>query len=219
MPAQLLAVADEAENASPDSDCRVYERKACELPSACQPASAMGSAESKWSATICDISQGGIRLKLRRRFERGTGLAIELPACAGREAYTVLAKVVHILGESDGSWSLGCRFISELNDDEVERLLQTPSATNADNSNIIANVHCRLELRPQAVVNYLIKGLFMAEAWPLPEGKTITLRCGGDEPWSHKVEVIECSKLEAGWLLHCKLAPRPTVAHLLHVLS
>src|SRR5262245_64007711 len=60
-------------------ECRVFERQACEVTTACRPAAAFNSKEAVWSATIRDVSAGGVRLVLRRRFETGTGLAIELP--------------------------------------------------------------------------------------------------------------------------------------------
>src|SRR5690242_12168671 len=67
------------------TDCRVYERRPCHLPTSCQPAAAQ---ETRWAATIVDLSQGGVRLSLRRRFERGACLAIELPGRDGEDPYT-----------------------------------------------------------------------------------------------------------------------------------
>src|SRR5262249_27358321 len=70
--------------------CRLFEPQACEVPPACRPAAAFNSKEAVWSATIRDVSAGGVRLVLRRRFETGTGLAIELPG--NDDTYTVLAQ-------------------------------------------------------------------------------------------------------------------------------
>src|SRR5262249_55281050 len=104
-------------------ECRVYERLECELASSCQPATAFGHEEPRWTAKIRDISQGGVRLLLRRRYERGTGLAIDLPGAPGKEPSTVLVKVVHVRSEGGGSWSLGCKFISPLSEEELQLLL------------------------------------------------------------------------------------------------
>ena len=115
-----------ASNNGPDRpaiDCRVYERQPCEIPTKCHPASLLDMKEDGWSGAICDISQGGVRIRLPRRFERGTGLAIELPGDGVREPSTVFVKVVHIRALEDGSWALGCKFISDLSADEVNRLL------------------------------------------------------------------------------------------------
>ena len=78
--------------------------------------------EAGWDACVCDISQGGIRMRLQRRFERGTGLAVELPGDGQRESSVVFVKVVHLRKAENGMWDLGCKFVSELSDDEVRRL-------------------------------------------------------------------------------------------------
>lgn len=104
------------------ADCRVYERKPCALPATCQPASVSEMKETRWPAAINDISQGGVLILLPRRFEKGTALALELPGDAERESYIVFVKVVH-LQQRNGAWALGCKFISPLSDDELQRLL------------------------------------------------------------------------------------------------
>src|SRR5215212_11960327 len=48
------------------SECRVYTRHPCGLPSSCQPAATFGKDDLKWSATIDDISIGGVGLILNR---------------------------------------------------------------------------------------------------------------------------------------------------------
>jgi PilZ domain len=107
-------------------ECRVYERQPCDVPTECRPAAAYK--EATWSATIRNISIGGIRLVIKRRFEPGTCLAVELPG--NDDAYRVLAKVVYTQAAEAGSWAHGCRFISELSEGEVERLLKAiPGAT------------------------------------------------------------------------------------------
>src|SRR5687768_10143859 len=87
----------------PDQECRVYERQPCEIPTNCQPASVQEMKEMRWDATINDLSKGGLRVKLRRRFEKGTGLAIELPGDHSRAPSIVFVKVIHITREEDGA--------------------------------------------------------------------------------------------------------------------
>jgi hypothetical protein len=41
----------------------------------------------------------------------------------GKEGYTVLAKVAHVRRDDAGNWALCCQFISELSDEELQRLL------------------------------------------------------------------------------------------------
>jgi PilZ domain len=78
--------------------------------------------EAGWAGVIRDISQGGVRIHLRRRFERGTGLALELPD-GDRESMVLFVKVVHLKPEADGTWMLGCQFLSPIGDDLVDRLV------------------------------------------------------------------------------------------------
>src|SRR6516225_2385721 len=77
------------------SECRVYERFPVDLQASCQPIAARSDRDIVWPATVRDVSEGGVGLVLKRRFERGAGLAIELPGSDDRPAETLLAKVVH----------------------------------------------------------------------------------------------------------------------------
>jgi hypothetical protein len=105
-------------------ECRVFERHSCELPGACQPIETRGaSVESRWPATVVNISRGGISLHLRRRFERKAILALELSATDGRDSYTGLAQVVHVRSRTDGSWTIGCKFLHALSEEELHGLL------------------------------------------------------------------------------------------------
>jgi hypothetical protein len=114
-------------------ECRVFERQDCGLTTACQPL-ASSSQAARWRATIRDISEGGVGLVLARRFERGTALAVELPASQDRPADTLLIKVVHVTPRRDCQWQVGGAFVSQLSEAEVRsvvalaRLLQPSSA-------------------------------------------------------------------------------------------
>jgi len=205
--------------ASPSSDsaveCRVFERIACDVPTSIKPASGWGRGEADWSATIRNISQGGINLSVARRFERGAALAIELPGSPGEEAYTVLAKVVQITRDEDG-WSLGCTFVSALSDDEIERLIRY---RKPEPKQTIAEVHCCLEIRPGLLLNYVIRGLSLPE-WPLLPGQPLTLRGGaGEESWSLNTIVSACRQRQGCWSLACQLETPLSTSTLLRLLS
>jgi hypothetical protein len=103
-------------------DCRVWVRHECNLPTICQPVAARGPDEPQWEARIRDISPGGVGLLAVRRFERGTGLAIEIPEAGDYAGDTLLARVVHINVLPEGGWLLGCAFVSPLSEDTVTRL-------------------------------------------------------------------------------------------------
>jgi hypothetical protein len=199
-------------------ECRVYPRVECALPSSCQPASAVVSKEAQWSATIRNISLGGVSLNLERRFEPGTGLAIELPGVGGREGYTVLARVIHVNRQTDGSWSLGCQFVSALGEDEVQRLL--PARGFESSPRTVLNVHWQLAIHTGAVFSYQIKSLQVPASWPVPAGKIVTLRGKGQgRRWSLKLKIASCRRQGGGWLVQCRLLTTPSAESLLEALS
>jgi PilZ domain len=109
-------------------ECRVYERFSCDIPTTCQPIAARSDKDITWPASIRDVSEGGVGLILARRFERGAGLAIELPGSGDRPAETLLAKVVHTTRLPDNRWLLGCSFISKLSEDEVRFVVELAEA-------------------------------------------------------------------------------------------
>ena len=80
-------------------------------------------AESGLAVAAKDISQGGIRLVVSRRFEPRTILNIEIEGEVEEAPTSLMARVVHVAAES-GSWNLGCRFARELSDKELEALLK-----------------------------------------------------------------------------------------------
>src|SRR5690348_17525683 len=73
-----------------------------------------------WLGRVRDISQGGIALILRQKFDLGTGLFIDLATNAG-EVRSFSARVVWVTLERDGCWITGCEFASTLSSDEIGR--------------------------------------------------------------------------------------------------
>jgi hypothetical protein len=235
MPEQVLQAGETLPISPSLSECRVYSRQACNLSAACLPVSAWGRKDARWPATISDISQGGIRLIVARRFEPGAGLGIELPGTAGEEPYTVLAKVVHVQGLPDGSWALGCKFISELSEDEVQRLLPTsvsvpqlPVETapepiapsqhlqaaassalqqDASGNQKISEVNLQFEAGQGRVIECRIRRLSVPGAWPLSAGTTLALRTKAlNSPLSLlRLVVVRCFLQAERWILRCRL--------------
>jgi PilZ domain len=229
-------------------ECRVYRRLNCELPGFCKPASELGSEEPRWSATARDISQGGIRLQISRRYEPGATLAIELPAKVGQENCVFFAKVIHVRPEQAGLWMHGCQFISPLSQDELKRLLgtdqrdgffpedqpqavpvssftvgqtvPTPMAadTRAEKSNVF-QVRFQLVTFQGTLANCLIKRLSVPKSWPLAAGKKVTIRGGDPTAWALRVQVIQCARHEDRWTLQCRLMQGPGTADVLQFLS
>jgi hypothetical protein len=116
----------------PGADLRVWERHACGVQSSCHPLAARGSSDCCWPGKVRDVSAGGIGLVLSRRFEPGAGLVVELPNIPGQPSETLLARVVHATPVANGYWALGCAFVRELTEHELQsllRLCRTPQAS------------------------------------------------------------------------------------------
>jgi hypothetical protein len=230
MPEKLLQAAGGPLTSRPPIECRIYPRLPCDVPTACQPTSAWGRKDSRWSATISDVSPGGVRLIVRRRFEAGVGLGIELPGRDGEEPYTVLAKVIHVKALPDGAWALGCKFISELSEDEVHALVPPQPLEEAEPAPLVPSQHLQavpspampadtairralrgvtmqLEVRPGRVVDCRIGNLSVPAKWPPAGGKTLTMLLDNPHgpPPRIKVEVVWVRVEGERWTLRCRL--------------
>ncbi len=199
-------------------DCRVYERKSCEVPTKCHPASLLAMKEAGWSATIRDISEGGVLVHVSRRFEKGTPLAIELPGNQSDEPSVVFVKVVHIKRWDDGGWALGCKFFHELGEDELQRLLTPedaaiPAASESRQpeevaepapsllasveaeapaiveEKILSNVRFQIAIQPGWHINGQFKRFNATTCWPLVPGKIIRLQFSGGKQASASFKV------------------------------
>jgi len=222
----------------------VYTRHPCGLPSSCQPAATFGKDDLKWSATIDDISIGGVGLILNRRFEKGTGLAIELPGNGKNGSYVVLAKVMNIQKHGDSAWLLGCKFVSELSEDEVRRLVPATYATPATpivaeetplpcdntaflhpviaNEPIILPVRLVIETADGKYIQCTIPDFVATNcSWPLASGTVGSLKgitCNGKR-WKVRVKVLQCRAESGSWVLECKPTKNTPEANLVSALG
>jgi hypothetical protein len=173
-------------------------------------------AKEPWPAIIHDLSPEGLRLGLGRRFERGTGLAIELPGEDGPS--TVLARVVRVEPRPGGGWLLGCVFISRLSDEEVGRLLgldrrgrsgplvPVPLApATADGS--VTSVLFQARLAGGDILRWYVKHLERSLTWPLQRGQLIEVRLG-DAPV--ELEVHHCQLRPDCWVVNCHFTSPPS---------
>jgi len=103
----------------PAVDRRASVRFISKLKGTCHPLAA--ERKWRWTATVRDISAGGIGLILNRRFEPGTVLRVKLPGVSKKRVY--LVRVVRVQAHSARTWLVGCIFPRRLSDDEVESLL------------------------------------------------------------------------------------------------
>jgi hypothetical protein len=95
-----------------EDERRVWLRYAASLNVRCGEVS--DDQDSGVLAVICNISRGGIQLISPRRFEPGTLISVELPAARREDGLAVLACVVRARPHGDSEWTMGCRFSSEL---------------------------------------------------------------------------------------------------------
>jgi hypothetical protein len=219
-------------------NCRVYERQSCKVPTACQPAASYGLEENHWSGTIRDVSLGGLRLILERRFEPGIVLAVELPENPPGETKTILLKVVHVKRQLDGYWSLGCQFVSEMSEDELQRLLPTSGqgsgegealAADAAESALtsyfgpltVAKVRLQIELTSVTLAECIADQMIVPATWPLAPGKTVSVRGGkkSGSPWQVQLRVTRCAKQPEGWILRGQLLNGPSATDLLQAIG
>lgn len=195
------------------------ERFPCEVPTTCQPPSAY--TKDPWPATIRDITNGGLRLTLNRRFERGSGLAIELPTESGTTS-TVLARVVHVRAFAEGGWLLGCDFISELSDEEVQLVLNLDPVSHASLSGgglidelapgSVSGVLFQAKVRTGGVLRWYVKRLDLGGGWPLPKGRVVSMMVGGLPPGTPPLDlkVKDCRRFGSYWIVEGKLLSEPS---------
>jgi hypothetical protein len=225
MPQQLLAALEKPGVDRHSLNCRIYERLPCSLPTTCKPASSAAE-EMSWSATISDISQGGVRINLQRRFEKGTGLAIELPGKNPGETSVGFVRVVHLRRLEDGAWSLGCQFISALSEDELENALtvahQEPPSGEAESpaAKILTDVSFQIAIPEGSEINCAIKRLDVAKCWPLTAGKMIDLSGIplNQSKCTLRIKLIQYSQQGAGWKLAGTLVQTPAAVEFLQSL-
>jgi hypothetical protein len=203
---------------------RVHVRYNCDLPAACRPTSEWRIKEAHWPATVLDISQGGIGLVMRRRFEAGANLTIELAAGEGQEAYAVIARVVHVWAHPGGLWALGCRFLGELGDDELNRLLPAPNgpaaaaavpthapaaspvAPSQAGTLILADVHLQIESQESGLQRFLVRRLTISSAQRPAPGRKLTIKIAksGGPPRTFTAQVIGWDRGGKGEVLRCR---------------
>jgi hypothetical protein len=109
---------------APVVERRAWVRRLCSLETSGRSPAQMR--EIHWFGTVIDLSPGGMRLLLNRRFEIGTVLEIEIPL-ARLSVDTLAARVIHINQRETGEWLVGCVFESALSPQDLKALLNEAS--------------------------------------------------------------------------------------------
>lgn len=102
---------------------RAWVRFGSDLDAVCRASGAMKDAG--WTAKVKDISRGGVGLLLRHRFRPGSPLLVELTNRAGAICLIParVVRVVAVPGDSAPAWLIGCAFVNELSEGELQALL------------------------------------------------------------------------------------------------
>jgi hypothetical protein len=167
------------------------------MQTSCKPT---GANETRWEATILNISRGGILLSLGRRFEKGACLSIELPGRDGELPYTALVRVARVDSEGNGAWALGCKLVGEIGEDEIDRLVKLYAAATAPKkADTVENVRLRLETPTGQPRFFRIRRFHVPNTWPLAPGTTIALKGLPTPDARDQFRVLHCERHEDGW--------------------
>jgi PilZ domain len=110
-------------------DRRAWSRYPAQLETFCRQA--VGGPEMCWSGAIENISRGGVRLLMHRRFEPGSLLKIDVPLHVEQPTRYLMLRVIYATLQPNGLWALGCAFTEELDEEYMWTILKTP-ANRAD---------------------------------------------------------------------------------------
>jgi hypothetical protein len=104
---------------------RAWARYPTHLETFCRQA--VGGPEMCWSGIIQNISRGGIRLLMHRRFEPGALLKVDVPVAVEESGRYFISRVIYATLQPDGTWALGCAFTEELDETSMWTILKTPA--------------------------------------------------------------------------------------------
>ncbi len=103
-----------------DSDQRAWVRYACDLQGSYRVVRVTERTQSP--ARVLDISACGVGLEVDRQLDVGTVLSVDLRDAGGKGVLKIFACVVRATSRGDGRWAVGCNFIRQLGEKELEGL-------------------------------------------------------------------------------------------------
>lgn len=111
------------------TDRRSHPRYRCRLDTRCH--SFLSASDGEWEASLRDLSRGGLRCVLKRRFEIGTVLKLEIPAQA-EENRLLLVQVVRVERYPRGRWEIGCRLHRDLDERDFQEMTRAHGRSPAE---------------------------------------------------------------------------------------
>ena len=115
-----LAALGAARTRSAPPDSRNWSRHACQVKAVYHLVPDDG--EARCEAKVLNVSPGGVALLVEDEVRAGALLSVELHAPDSRAVVTILACVVHVTVESEHERILGCNFIQELDEQDLQSL-------------------------------------------------------------------------------------------------
>jgi hypothetical protein len=109
-------------------DGRAWARFACAIPGRCTEAGDAGA--EPWRAEVVDISPGGFAVLAPHAARQGDHVWVDVPASDGQAARRLLGRVVHVRGQGNGPWLLGCESTGALSEGDRNTLLDGQEAVN-----------------------------------------------------------------------------------------
>jgi hypothetical protein len=201
---------------TPETDRRVWVRHPSSQQTVVQSA-AFGEGDAL-PARVGDVSLGGIRLLVARRFEPGSLLIIEIPGGDQKAQQKVLAYVVHATQEENGEWRIGCTFARELTDADLRafgarRLRATPPDPRSWvrfscdlKASYTPVIHSQAERVPAQVLNVSPTGIGLFVDHEVETGTLLELRIFGPDGLRSLTMlacVVHVTAQDQRWALGC----------------
>jgi hypothetical protein len=202
-----------------ETDRRVWVRYPCDVEASFQPANLPDS--QRLSAQVRNISRGGINLMLSCPVEIGAFLSVELPTASARATSTVLAYVARVTPATEGEWSIGCSFASELSDSDLEPFGARKLKSEAQDERTWVRFPCQARATyqpvktpetpaaPAEVLNISAGGAALLVTAPVELGTLLNLELL-DESGQFRLCLLACVVRLSGqggldWVLGCNL--------------
>lgn len=140
------------------------------------------------TARVGDVSRGGIKLVVKNVYTVGDMVRIDLPGGEPGATDSILACVIQVRMDSDESWSVGCVFCEELNDDELSAFGASRVKAPADDKRAFVRFPCSVKatyertdgpegvLCPAEVDNVSATGIGLLLDRPLELGSLLNLQ-------------------------------------------
>jgi hypothetical protein len=224
---------DGADSLATAANRRLYVRYVADAATVDQPVASWTTERFKWQAHIRHVSRSGIGLVLPRRFERGTRLAIDVPGGNGASPHTVFARIIRVLEEPDACWFVGCTFVSELSDEELQALVyaipedddELPRRPRTEaagavtwlratvpttghkrrTATVVEDVCLHMLLGGGRWVRRRVRRLHVPGSWPLRPGSTVRARRRTGIPRGRPLTMFvrACERDARGWVVTC----------------